>query len=340
MSSELTWHSLGEPRGRGWPAEAMDRRYDRLPTHARDLVPELVWGLSRHSSSLFHEFETDATELHARWEIRGPEMELGHMPATATAGLDLYAQSSEGMLRWVGSAAPDGLHGEAVLAEDLAPGHRRYRLYLPLVNQLADLTLGVPAGAELSPVEPEPQPPIVCYGTSIVHGIAASRAGMSLPAILSRRLGRDVVGLGFSGNGKMETALAELLAEIDAGVYVVDCLPNMDADLVRERALPFLRTLRAARPHTPVLLVEDRSYTNAWLRPARHEAHLASRQELRTALEVLLAEGETNLHLLEHTGLLGEDEEGTVDGSHPTDLGFMRMADRVVPVLAGLLPAL
>src|SRR5690625_1534529 len=103
MSSELTWHSLGEPRGRGWPAEAMDRRYDRLPTHARDLVPELVWGLSRHSSSLFHEFETDATELHARWEIRGPEMELGHMPATATAGLDLYAQSSEGMLRWVRS---------------------------------------------------------------------------------------------------------------------------------------------------------------------------------------------------------------------------------------------
>src|SRR5690625_7315134 len=73
-------------------------------------------------------------------------------------------------------------------------------------------------------------------GTSIIHGIAASRAGMSLPAILGRRLGRDVVGLGFSGNGKMETAVAELLAEIDAAVYVVDCLPNMDADLVRGRS--------------------------------------------------------------------------------------------------------
>src|SRR5699024_967655 len=125
MSSELTWHHLGEPRGRGWPAEAMDRRYDRLPAHARDLVPEVVWGLSRHSSSLFHEFETDATELHARWEIRDPEMVLGHMPATATAGLDLYAQSSGGTLRWVGSAPPGDLQSEAVLAEDLAPGHRR-----------------------------------------------------------------------------------------------------------------------------------------------------------------------------------------------------------------------
>src|SRR5690625_543067 len=125
MSSELTWHSLGEPRGRGWPSEAMDRRYDPLPTPARNLVPELDWGLSRHSSSLFHEFETDATELHARWEIRGPEMELGHMPATATAGLDLYAQSSEGMLRWVGSAAP---RSEEHTSELQSRGHLVCRL--------------------------------------------------------------------------------------------------------------------------------------------------------------------------------------------------------------------
>lgn len=339
MSSALTWHDLGEPRGRGWPAEAMDRRYDRLPAHARDRVPELVWGLSRHSSSLFHEFETDATELHARWEIRDPEMVLGHMPATATTGIDLYAHSPAGTLRWAGSAAPTGLQSEAVIAENLAPGRRRYRLYLPLVNQLADITLGLPGGTDLTVVGPGGQLPVVYYGTSIIHGIAASRTGMSLPAILGRRLGRDVVGLGFSGNGKMETALAELLAELDAAVYVVDCLPNMDADLVRERALPFLRTLRAARPATPILLMEDRSYTNAWLRPDRQEAHAASRRELRTAVETLLAEGETNLHLLAHTGLLGEDDEGTVDSSHPTDLGFLRMADRVTPVLADLLVA-
>ncbi len=339
MSGELTWHALGEPRGRGWPAEAMDRRYDRLPGHARDRVPEPVWGLSRHASSLFHEFETDATEVHARWEVRAPEMTLGHMPATATGGLDLYAESPQRPLRWVGSAAPTGLHSQAVLAEELAPARRRYRLYLPLVNQLADVQVGLPAGAYLSPVAPEARPPVVYYGTSIIHGIAASRPGMSLPAILGRRLDRDVIGLGFSGNGKMETALAELLAEVDAAVYVVDCLPNMDATLARHRALPFLLTLRAARPDTPVLLVEDRSYTNAWLRPDRQEAHADSRRELRAAFETMLAEGDSALHLLAHTDLLGSDDEGTVDGSHPTDLGFMRMADRVAPVLADLLPS-
>ena len=236
MTAELTWHTLGEPRGRGWPRAAMDRRYDRLPAHARDMVPEVVWGLSRHSSTLFHEFETDAVQLHARWQVRPDEIRLAHMPDTAVAGLDLYGSDDTERLRWVGVGVPTDLDTEAVLAENLAPGKRRYRLYLPLFKQLADVQLGVPAGATLTEVQPEPLGPIVYYGTSIIHGASASRAGMSLPAILGRRLGRDIIGLGFSGNGKMETALAELIAEIDAGVYVVDCLPNMDATLVRERA--------------------------------------------------------------------------------------------------------
>ena len=337
MTAELTWHTLGEPRGRGWPRAAMDRRYDRLPAHARDMVPEVVWGLSRHSSTLFHEFETDAVQLHARWQVRPDEIRLAHMPDTAVAGLDLYGSDDTERLRWVGVGVPTDLDTEAVLAENLAPGKRRYRLYLPLFKQLADVQLGVPAGATLTEVQPEPLGPIVYYGTSIIHGASASRAGMSLPAILGRQLGRDIIGLGFSGNGKMETALAELIAEIDAGVYVVDCLPNMDATLVRERALPFLQALRSRRPDAPVLLIEDRTLTNSWIRPDRQTAHAAARAELTAAFGQLTGEGDANLHYLGHRDLLGDDDEGTVDSSHPTDLGFVRMADRLEPVLAGLL---
>lgn len=339
MTAELTWYGLGEPRGRGWPREAMERRYDRLPAHARTAVPEVVWGLSRHSSSLFHEFETDATEIQARWQVGKPELALWHMPSTSVSGLDLYAADDTDRLRWVGVAGPAGLETDALLAESLAPGRRRYRLYLPLLNELDEVQIGVPTGATLTPVDPEPRTPIVYYGTSIVHGASASRAGMSLPAILGRRLGRDVIGLGFSGNGKMETALAELISEIDAAVYVVDCVPNMDAALVRERALPFLRALRARRPETPVLLVEDRTLTNSWLRPDRQDAHTAARAELSAAYRELTGEGDANLHYLGHDHLLGDDDEATVDSSHPTDLGFVRLAGQLEPVLAGLLPA-
>ncbi|HVN78895.1 MAG TPA: SGNH/GDSL hydrolase family protein [Terriglobia bacterium] len=37
--------------------------------------------------------------------------------------------------------------------------------------------------------------------------------------------------------------------------------------------------------------------------------------------------------------LLGQDGEATVDGTHPTDLGFLRMADAMEPTLREALKA-
>jgi hypothetical protein len=45
------------------------------------------------------------------------------------------------------------------------------------------------------------------------------------------------------------------------------------------------------------------------------------------------------LFYLQGDGLLGDDGEATVDGSHPTDLGFLRQADAfagaLTPILTG-----
>jgi hypothetical protein len=35
--------------------------------------------------------------------------------------------------------------------------------------------------------------------------------------------------------------------------------------------------------------------------------------------------------------LFGDDGEATVDGTHATDLGFLRLAQALAPVLAGIL---
>ncbi|MBT3606481.1 MAG: hypothetical protein HN521_25700, partial [Candidatus Latescibacteria bacterium] len=44
----------------------------------------------------------------------------------------------------------------------------------------------------------------------------------------------------------------------------------------------------------------------------------------------LLADGVRGIHCLDGATLLGADGDDTVDGSHPTDLGFKRQADRFV----------
>ena len=87
-----------------------------------------------------------------------------------------------------------------------------------------------------------------------------------------------------------------------------------------------MRELRRQRPETPILLVGDRSYASAWLKPGQRERNDSSRRALRSALDALRAEGVEDLHYLEGSDLLGGDGEATVDTSHPTDLGFVRQA--------------
>jgi hypothetical protein len=60
----------------------------------------------------------------------------------------------------------------------------------------------------------------------------------------------------------MEPEMADLLAELDPSVYVLDCLWNMRPEEVSERVAPFVKKLRAARPDASILLAEDSSVSN------------------------------------------------------------------------------
>src|SRR5687768_1851866 len=58
--------------GRGWPGART--AYARLPEKAEQLVRKEVWRLSRNSAGLAVRFRTDATEVHARWELTGKNL--------------------------------------------------------------------------------------------------------------------------------------------------------------------------------------------------------------------------------------------------------------------------
>jgi hypothetical protein len=281
-------------------------------------------------------FRTDATTIRARYELLSAGLAMPHMPATGVSGLDLYARDDEGRWRWLNVVRPTSQKINATIASGIAPGTRDYTLYLPLYNGVESLEIGVPNGSAFEPVALRTAKPLVYYGTSIAHGACASRPGMAFPAILGRRLDVPVLNLGFSGNGRMEPEVGALLAEIDAGVYCIDCLPNMQGPEVAQRAEPLVRQLRAARPDVPIVLIEDRTYTNTPFLPSRRERHTASRAALKAAYDRLVADGVKHLHYVEGEHLLGDDGEAATDGSHPSDLGMMRMADALEPVLRPL----
>ena len=312
--------------GKGWTDTG--RPYDRLPAKAEGVVRQPVWDLSHHSAGLCVRFVTDATTIHARWKVSSAGLAMDHMPATGMSGLDLYARGEDGW-HWVGVGRPTAQENSAQLVTGLDAGPREFRLYLPLYNGTESLEIGIPEGDRIAPAPAYPEErakPICFWGTSIVQGGCASRTGMAYPAIFGRWLDRPTINLGFSGNGQSEPEMAELLAELDVAAFVLDCLPNLTAEQTAERTGPAVRILREARPDTPIVLVENITYQQSPLVGWARESGDAKNAALRAVYEELIAQGIHGLIYVPGGPLLGDDGEGTVDGTHPTDLGFLRMA--------------
>lgn len=337
----ITWFNASDLDVEGIAFEDRENEFDRLPIRAKADVRQPVWDLSQFSSGVVVRFQTDSPRIHVQYDLANQRLAMPHVPATAVSGVDLYAENDQGQMQWAAVIKPGSTKINQKLLGNIKPKadgtQRRYDLYLPLFNRPENLQIGVDPDSQFGSAAPRTEKPIVIYGTSIMHGACASRSGMTISSILGRRLNTPIVNLGFSGNGRMESEVGKFLIELDPSVFVIDCLPNLNPQRVTERCEPLVRQLREARPNTPILLVEDRIFTNAWLRAGAESFHQKNREALRSAYDRLVADGVQNLHYLPATDLLGDDREAATDGSHPSDLGMMRYADAYEPVLRKIL---
>jgi hypothetical protein len=333
-AENLEWQDVTKwgVEGRILPDQERKRWFDRLPASAEGKVTNAVWGLSRDSAGMVVRFRTDATAISVHYKLSKDRLGQPHMPATGVSGVDLYARDTDGKWKWVMVTKPATQEVKAEIIKGLAPGSREYAAYLPLYNGIESLSIGVAKGSQFEGLAPR-EKPIVFYGTSITHGACASRPGMVHTGILGRKLDMPVVNLGFSGNGRMDQAVGEYLVQLDAACYVIDCLPNMGPADVTAKCVPLVKQLRAAKPETPIVLVEDRRNTNDWIIPARRKHHTDNHAALKAAYETLLKEGVKNLSYIPGDHLYGDDTEGATDASHASDLGFMRQAELFEPVL-------
>ena len=332
--------------GKGWTDVAV--YYDRLPARAEGVVRPPVWGLSRDSAGMAIRFLTNSPAISARWVLRDENLAMPHMPATGVSGLDLYVKLADRWV-WLANGRPSQATMQASLATGIPEGMHEYLLYLPLYNGVSSVHIGVNPDAVLAapPERPETtRRPVLFWGTSITQGGCASRPGMAYPAIVGRMMDRPTINLGFSGNGQMEPEMAAFIAEIDAEVFVAGPRRRDDGVCARAgaagpeeiaaRTEPVVRTLRDAHPDTPIVLMENIIYQKGYFLPAARESYEAKNAELKAAYERLVAAGVTNLHYIPCDTLLGDDAEATVDGTHATDLGFLRMAQAITPVLNSL----
>ncbi|CAL1517645.1 SGNH/GDSL hydrolase family protein [Chitinophaga sp. MM2321] len=313
--------------------------YNRFPAKFKATLRPEVWSLGRNSAGMAVRFRSNASTIAAKWRVLNNAV-MGHMAPTGIKGLDLYAFVNN-KWQFVNSGIPKGEYSfQSTLLKDGDTTWREYLLYLPLYDGVDSLAIGVNENAIIE--KPQQQllldkKPIVYYGSSIAQGACATRPGLAYTNILSRQLQRTIINMGFSGQGKFETNVGEAICETDPALLVIDCNPNTAVEEIHERAVKLVQQLRQCKPQTPILLVENYMYENAYFEKGKQELAISKRTELKKAYNDLRAAGVKNLHYMKGEGFLGDDHEGTVDGVHPTDIGMERFAAHILPVLKKLL---
>ncbi len=316
-----------------------ERLYRRLPRVSEHGIPPKVNGLANHTAGGQIAFQSDSRRVMVRVKAT-PSRGMYHMAETGLTGFDCYV-GPPGELEFAGVTrfSPGARDYTAQLCHNAARKLQNCVINFPLYNGVESVEIGLDAGAKLEP------PPsfarrgkVVVYGTSITQGGCATRPGMCYTNILQRKLNAEFVNLGFSGAGKGEPAMAKLISEIDGKSLVVLDFEANTQEALRNVLRPFITELRQANQAVPILvvsrivMVRDRTPRTRAAREALRDFQAALVQELREA-------GDTNIHFLDGTTLLEPAWalEATVDGTHPTDLGFIMMADAMAPVITRIL---
>jgi hypothetical protein len=305
----------------------------RMPASIADNVNDGVKALAHNTAGGRVRFVTDSPYVIIK--TTQPEMSIfPHMTFAGKCGFDLYSGKGASA-RYIKSFIPPvGKKGGFEAVIDI--GDKRERLLtidFPLYDNVTDLYIGLLDTATLSAApDYTVAKPIVYYGSSITQGGCASRAGNSYQGFISRWLDADYINLGFSGSAKAEQIMCDYIASLDMSAYVLDYDHNAPSNehLAATHEVLF-KCVRAAHPDIPIIVMN---------RPKRFlsDFELNRLDIIKRTVENAQMSGDKNVYFVSGKELMALcSDEGTVDGTHPTDLGFYSMAKCLEPLLRSLL---
>ena len=330
MEAQIVFHDAGKFPLLGKASTETETRYERLPASLKGIVRDPVWSLGKNAAGLAIRFSSNSTTISARWTVLN-DNSMNHMAPTGIKGLDLYTlENGKWMFVNCGRPGDAGKSKEAVIVSNMLKKDREFMLFLPLYDGVTSLSIGVDSLADISLPKtdlPVRNQPVVCYGTSILQGGCASRPGMAHTNILMNRLNREFINLGFSGNGRLDYEIAEVMANIKhVALFILDFVPNASVEEIRDKTERFYSIIRNKHPDTPILFVENPIYTHTKFDKKVNEG-VTEKNKMINEVYTVLRKKDKNIQLLSSKNMIGDDGEATVDGVHFTDLGFIRYAD-------------
>lgn len=316
----------------GLPFFAEERVFCRLPQGEIPKMNQGVQGLAWHTSGVMAHFRSDSGTVAIRAMLRAPG-DMNNMARSGSSGFDLYiGRGTEKVYRKTAIPGSGQTTYTSVLLQNAGAELRDFTLNFPLYNGVKELEIGLTPNAVLEPAVPfAVATPILFYGSSITQGGCASRPGNAYTHIVGRRLNVPIINYGFSGSARGEQEMAALIGRIPMSVFVYDYDHNAPTiEHLQATHEPFFRAFRDARPETPVVFVSRCDFDGD------RAGSRARRDIIRNTYENARAAGDEKVFFVDGETLFGKSDRDacTVDGCHPNDLGFIRMAEAITPAVA------
>ena len=307
--------------------------YRRLPEAVAKEVSVGVHALHTHTAGGRIRFVTDSpyVSVLAKYTSVG---RMPHFALTGTAGFDLYENTPSGEV-YVRTFIPPFDLSDTLDSTIPLPSSslRSFTVNFPLYSSLSSVYIGIKEGSRLEKADGYAiEKPIVYYGSSITHGGCASRPGLSYQSVISRALNVNHVNLGFSGNAKAEDAISDYISGLDMSLFVYDYDHNAPSiEHLEKTHLPMIMKIRNANPDLPIIILPRPKYILDKTEERRLEI-------IKATYDYMLSLGDKNVYMLDGKALMSlAGNEGTVDNTHPTDLGFFSMATALIPLIESIL---
>ena len=150
-------------------------------------------------------------------------------------------------------------------------------------------------------------------------------------------LGIECLNYGFSGNGKGHFEIAKALSEIkDVKMFVLDYEANATFDRLKATLDNFVKCLRNEYPIVPIIIM---SKIPMYLE-VHDDDYIKNEKKIRNYQKNYVKNSkDENLYYIDGSKVLGKTNisEKTVDGCHPTDYGFISMAEYLYPIINKIL---
>ncbi|MBN2864277.1 MAG: hypothetical protein JXN62_14005 [Bacteroidales bacterium] len=307
---------------------ASETEFRRLPGNVIARIPRLDH-LAGNTSGIRVRFETDSRTIRIVATL-GEVVGYVHMPVSSSSGFDVYVNGIflNNIRPEMNSISIDGtieIGGENSI--------KLIDIYFPLYNSVSDFYFELDKGA-LKRIPVEDKAPVLFYGSSITQGACASRPGNSYANMVGRMVDTPIINLGFSGNARGDLEIAEYISTLDISALVYDYDHNApDTAFLEKTHEPFFRVIRIAKPDLPVIMMSRPGYEK-WSDIAR-----CNTQVVMTTYLNALSKGDKNVYFIDGKTLFGTQNRDacSVDGTHPNDIGFLRMAEIVSAVLKEIL---